>query len=129
MVFLKKQNWFLALIMTLLTQGLFGVILGYFLKSFKKGAWYTKWQYWVFGAVCLIFPVFILALVLIIQITCDVADKLNVPGSKIYNSPYSWILCLIVPIVGWILLVVMYLYVNIWPVVMIYKGEGEKYAK
>ncbi|MEI3499581.1 MAG: hypothetical protein V8Q71_03730 [Bacilli bacterium] len=43
--------------------------------------------------------------------------------------PYSWILCLVVPIVGWTLLIVMLIYIYVWPIVMIYKGEGEKYAE
>lgn len=129
MVFLKKENWFLSLIMMILTEGLFSMILGYFLKIYDKNAWYAKWQYWVISALFLVFPIFIVFAVFTIQITCQVAEKLKVPGDKIYNSPYSWILCLIVPIIGWVLLIVMLLYVYVWPIVMIYRGEGEKYAK
>ena len=129
MVFLKKQNWFLSLIMMILTEGLFSMILGYFLKIYDKNAWYAKWQYWVISALFLVFPIFIVFAVFTIQITCQVAAKLKVPGDKIYNCPYSWILCLIVPIIGWVLLIVMLLYVYVWPIVMIYRGEAEKYAK
>lgn len=129
MVFLKKENWVLSLIMTILSEGLFSIVLGYFLKVFKKDAWYTKWQYWLIGALSLLFPVFIMLMIFTIQISCEVAKKLNVPGAKIYTSVYAWILCLIVPIVGWALLIVMTVYIMIWPVVMIYRGEGEKYIK
>ena len=38
----------------------------------------------------------------------ETAKKLNVPGDEIYMTPYSWILCIIIPIIGWILLLVMY---------------------
>ena len=65
--------------------------------------------------------------VFMIQMECSVAKKLNVPGEKIYNTPYTWILCMIVPIIGWTLLIVMAIYVYIWPIVMLKNGEGEKY--
>lgn len=129
MVFLKKENWILCLIMTILSQGLFGVVLAYFLGVFEQDAWYKKWQYWVIPVLFLFFPVFIVLMVFLIQISCKVAEKLNVPGASIYTSPYSWILCLVVPIIGWSLLLVMLVYILIWPIVMIYKGEGEKYVK
>lgn len=129
MVFLKKENWVLSLIFTILSQGVFSFVLGYFLKVYKKDAWYRKWQYWVISSLFLLFPVFIVLTVFLIQIACQVAKKLDVPGASIYTSPYSWILCLIVPIVGWTLLLVMLCYIMIWPTVMIYRGKGEKYTK
>lgn len=129
MVFLKKENWVLSLIMTILTEGLFSIVLGYFLKVYHKGAWYTKWQYWVISVLFMFFPVFIVLTIFIIQTSCQVAAKLKVPGSEIYTSPYAWILCLVVPIIGWVLLFVMLVYVNIWPIIMIYRGEGDIYAK
>ena len=129
MDFLQKKNWFLSLIMMVLTQGLFSMILAYFLKVYEKERWYTKWQYWVVSGLFLFFPIFIVLAVFIVQISCQVAAKLNVPGERVYNTPYSWILCLVVPIVGWTLLIVMLIYIYVWPIVMIYKGEGEKYAE
>ena len=62
-----------------------------------------------------------------IQILCEVAYKLNVPGKEIFLTPYSWIICLIVPIIGWILLIVMFLYLEIWTIVMLYRGSGNKF--
>ncbi len=61
-----------------------------------------------------------------IQILTQVNAKLKTPGSEIYLSPYIWILGLIVPIIGWIILLVMYLYLQIWYLVMLYRGGCEK---
>lgn len=127
MELLKKENWIVNLILLLLTQGLYIFVLAYNLKCYSKDAWYTKWPYWVFGGLCLFFPLLIMLEVFMIQMECSVAKKLNVPGEKIYNTPYTWILCMIVPIIGWTLLIVMAIYVYIWPIVMLKKGEGEKY--
>jgi len=125
MSLLKKSNWFVCLILTICTPGLFSFILAYELKLIDKNAWYMKWQYWVFGTICLIFPVFIMLLVFIVQMMVTVANKLDVPGKELYYSPYTWIICLIIPIVGWVLLFVMFIYINIWIIVMLYKGKGE----
>ncbi len=57
-----------------------------------------------------------------IQIVCEVNAKLGTPGSEIYLSPYIWILGLIIPIIGWIMLIVMVFYLQIWYLVMLYRG-------
>ncbi len=124
---LKKENWLVCLILSILSQGIFTFILAYFMKVYDKNAWYTKWQYWVFGTLCLIFPVFVMMLVFTVQITVKVASNLEVTGKSIYDNPYVWILCLIVPIVGWIMLLVMILYLELFTIVALYKGNGEKY--
>ena len=126
MSLLKRDNWFVSLILMLCAGDIFAFILAYMLDLFDKDAWYCKWQYWVLGTVCLIFPVFIMFTVFEIQMLVKVAKKLKVPGDEIYAMPYSWILCIIVPVIGWILLLVMYIYLNIWIIVQLYKGEGEK---
>lgn len=126
---LRKENWLVCLILSLLSQGLFAIVLGYFMNLFDKNAWYAKWQYWVFGALCLIFPVFIMLYVFLVQISCSVASKLDVPGKEVYNNPYTWIICLIVPVIGWVFLIVMLIYITIWPNVMIKKGNGEAFLK
>lgn len=123
---LKKENWLVCLILNIISQGFFIFVLAYFLKLYEKDAWYEQWQYWVFGTLCLIFPVFIMLLVFTIQMTVKVASKLDVTGKEIYDNPYTWIICLIVPIVGWILLFVMLLYLEIFTVVALYRGNGEK---
>lgn len=124
---LRKRNWFICLLLNILTLGAFNLVLANFLNLYSKDAWYKKWQYWFFGGICLIFPIFILLLVFIVQMICSVADALNVPGSDLYNSPYTWIICIIVPVIGWILLLVMLIYIMVFSIVMIYQGEGEKY--
>lgn len=124
---LKKRNWFICLLLNTLTFGIFNLVLAGFLNLYSKDVWYKKWQYWFFGGLCLIFPIFILLIVFIVQMICDVADALNVPGSGLYNCPYTWIVCIIVPVVGWILLLVMLIYIMVWSIVMLYQGEGEKY--
>ena len=126
MSLLKQKYWYISLILTLCVGDVYSVILAYMLDLFDKDAWYTKWYYWFLGVICLVFPVFIMFAIFEMQMLVKVCEKLSVPGSEIYGSVYTWILCLIVPIIGWILLLVMYIYLNVWKIVMLYKGEGEK---
>lgn len=129
MSFLKKKNWWQYLLANIITQGLFVVVIAYYLNIFKEDKWYRNLTYWILGGVCLLMPALVMLLVFLIQITCETAAKLNVPGKEIYNTPYSWILCVIIPVVGWALFIVMYIYISIWSIVMLAKGEGEKYIK
>ena len=122
---IKKENWWFYLLLNVVTFGLFYLVLAKSLNCFNKDAWYMKWQYWVFGSLCLIFPVFLMLMVFVIQMNCAVAAKLNVSGSNIYNAPYSWIICFIVPVFGWTLLIIMYLYVFIFPIIKIAGGRNE----
>ena len=124
---LRKENWFVNLFLVVISEGIYYFVLAKFLDCYNKDAWYTKWQYWVFGTLCLIFPVFVMLIIFSIQMNCSVAVKLNVPGEKIYNTPYTWIICFIVPVIGWILLIVMLLYIFFWPIVKLAQNEGEKY--
>lgn len=125
---LKKEKWWVCLLLTLICQGLFPLILAHHLKVYDEDAWYYDWVYWFVAGVCFLFPLIIMAVIFIIQITCEVAKKLNVPGAEIYATPYSWILCIIVPIIGWSLLIVMYIYIIIWTIVMLAKGKGEEFT-
>ena len=124
---LKKRNWWIYLLLTIITLGLYNLVLANHLDVYEEEAWYQDWRYWFFGGLCFVFPIIIMSLIFVIQITCQVASRLNVPGSDIYNIPYSWILCIIVPIIGWSLIIVMLLYILLWIVVMLAKGEGEHY--
>ena len=65
--------------------------------------------------------------VFVVQMTCEVAAKLDVPGSELYLSPYAWILCLIIPVIGWICFSVMMLYLTLWNIVMLNRGKAERY--
>lgn len=122
---LKKENWLVCLILTFLTQGVFIFVLGYFLKVYDKNAWYAKWYYWLIGCLLCFMPIIFMLTIFTIQISIEVSKKLEVPGSNIYSLPYTWILCLIVPIIGWSLFIIMELYITIWPSIMIKQGKGE----
>lgn len=129
MSLLKKENWFIYCIVTFFTSGIYTLALAHDLGLYEKGAWYTKWYYWVIGALFLIYPAIVMFLVLQIKMQIEVCKRLNVKGSSIYGYPYAWILCLIVPILGWSIFLVMLLHITYYPAVMIYKGEGEKLLK
>ncbi|MDD2181577.1 MAG: hypothetical protein PHW32_04325 [Bacilli bacterium] len=127
MKILKKENWWIWLLLLLFGNGASNILLGALLDVYDKDAWYAKWQNWLLGFVCFFFPFFIMILVFVIQITCQVAAKLNVPGKEVYLSPYIWMLMIIVPVIGWIFFIITSIYVTIWPVIMLYRGEGEQY--
>ena len=127
MSLLKRENWWIWLLLYLFAGGAGIIVLAALLDVYDKNAWYANWRYWAIGALCFLFPVAIMMSVFIIQITCQAAARLKVPGKEIYLSPYVWILCLIVPIFGWILLFVMILYLQIWTLVMLSRGAGEEY--
>lgn len=124
----RKYYWF-WLVLTLVTGGSSGIALAVLTNSLDEKAWYMNYKYWLIGLVCLFYPFLVMAAILNIQLSCQVAAKLEVPGKEIYLSPYIWLLCIIVPVLGWIMLIVMILYVEIWTIVSLYRGNGEKYIK
>jgi len=126
MSLLRKENWFVYVIVTLLGQGVFTFALASDLGLYEKGAWYTKWYYWLLGIIFLVFPALIMLVVLNISLQIKICEKLNVKGSEIYSLPYPWIVSLIVPILGWSIFIVMLIHIYYYPAVTIYKGEGEK---
>ncbi len=126
---LKRENLPLCLILTIFFPFIFVLVLASELKIFDDKAWYSKWYYWFFATICLIFPIFIMFIVFEVEMLAKVANKLKVPGSEIYNTPYTWILCLIVPIVGWIMIIVMLIYLNIWNFIKLCSKEGREYVK
>lgn len=129
MKILKEDNWWIWLLLALFSSGSSTLVLGALLDVYDKNAWYAnKWN-WILGLVCLIFPFLIMLLVFYLQITCQAAAKLDVKGSEYYLSPYVWLLLLIVPLIGWALLMVLILYLQIWTLVALYDGNGNKYAK
>lgn len=101
-------------LLNLLTLGLFNLYIAYDMKLYEENAWYSKWYYWFFATLCLIFPVIIMFLVFVMEMNIKVATKLKVKGSNIYKMPYSWILCLIIPLVGWSCFIVMIIYLFIF---------------
>lgn len=127
MYLLKKENWWVWLLLTLFSGGSGNVALGALLNVFDKKSWYAKRKNWLIGLACLIFPFFIMILVFSIQILCQANAKLNTPGKEIYLSPYIWLFYLIIPFIGWAIFLIQLVYLTIWPVVMLHKGNGEKY--
>lgn len=126
MKILKKENWWIWLILFIFSETTSTLVLGALLDVYDKKVWYTKWKYWIIGLV-LVLPIFIMMYAFIIEITTKTAAKLNVKGHEYYLSPYVWIILLIIPIIGWILFGILYLYINISILVKLYEGEGEKF--
>ena len=164
---LKKENWWIWLMLAFMSGGSSTLVLGALLDVYDKDAWYFRWtkkfpkpvivtifvlvaltliattfslamfpdltmdmENGVLGAIMLILSLaysiiaFMIA-IFQVQILAQVNAKLKTPGSEIYLSPYIWILCLIIPVLGWIMLIVMYLYLEFWYLVMLYRGTGE----
>lgn len=119
---LKKENWFIYFIMMIFTFGGYIIIPASQLRLFQKDKWYSNYKYWLFGALALFLPVFIMLVILIIEMTVEVALKLKVDGSDIYGNPYVWIGLLILPVIGWVLFLVMYIYLHFYIVINIKKG-------
>jgi len=129
MKILKQENWWIWLLLMFFSSGSSNLVLGALLDVYDKNAWYAKGIYWLLGFLLFIFPFFIMIAVFTIQISAKTAARLNVAGKELYLSPYVWILCLIIPIIGWVMLLVMLCYIQIWTLVALYRGEGNKYAK
>lgn len=126
---LKRENYWIWILLLLFSSGSSNLVLGALLDVFDKDAWYAKPKNWILGFVCLIFPSFIMIMVFYIEILCKANAKLKTPGSEIYLSPYIWIIYLIIPIIGWIIFLVQLVYLSVWPIVMLYRGNGELYEK
>lgn len=129
MKILKQENWWVWLLLFIFTEGASMLILGALLDVYDKKEWYAQKKNWILAACLFIFPVFIMAAVFMIQISCQTAAKLGVKGSEYYLSPYVWLLLLIIPVIGWLLLTIMSVYIEIWTIVALYQGMGNKYAK
>ena len=125
---ITKKEAYIYCILDIVTLGLFNLILAGILDLYDQKAWYNKWPYWFFGTLCLIFPVFIMFIVFYIQMLTVVAKHFNVNGSDIYGTPYSWILCVIVPFVGWICLIVMFIYLVVFTCINIIKSSEVKHG-
>ena len=127
MKLLKKENWWAWLLFAIGSSNVSVFFLGALLDVYKKDAWYTHWYYWVLGIICLFLPAVVMFIVFYIQILTGVCKKLEVSGSEVYSLPYVWIICFIVPIIGWVLLAVLSIYLHIWYLVKLYQGKGEQY--
>ena len=128
MKLLKKENWWIWLILFLFSEGASFIVLGALLDVFDKKAWYAKLKYWIIGLI-LIIPFSVMISVFSIEILCKTASKLEVKGSEYYLSPYIWIILLVIPFIGWLAFIALILYLNIAILVNLYKGKAEKYIK
>lgn len=126
MSLLKRENWWIYVLISFLSCGIFTFILATDMNLFEKDAWYSKWYYWVLGVAFFILPAIVMLIVLNIKMQCEICKKLHVTGEQYYGYPYLWLLSLIVPILGWATFIVMCLHVYFYPAIMIYQGEGEK---
>lgn len=123
---LKKDNCLVYVLLTFLTFGAYAFVIANDLDLYENDAWYTKWYYWILGALLLFIPDLIMLIVLNIEMQIKICLKLNVPGKEYYAIPYTWLLSLIIPLIGWSSFIVMLIHIYYYPAVMIYKGEGEK---
>ena len=126
---LKKENWWVWLLLMLFSNGTSTLVLGALLDVYDKNAWYAKWYYGIIGLLCFMFPFFVMIYIFQIQILCETCAKLEVPGKELYLSPYLWILGVIIPILGWCLGFIAILYLMIFSLIYLYKGKGEIYVK
>ena len=123
---LKKENWWVWLLLFLFSGGTSSIVLGALLNLYNKNDWYAKLKFWIIGLI-LIIPFSIMITVFNLEITSKTAAKLDVKGSEYYLSPYIWIILLIIPIIGWVLFVILILYLNISIIINLAKGKAEKY--
>ena len=114
MIKLKEKNFWIYVVLNVVTFGLFTFYIAYKLDLYDKSAWYYRWYYWVLGFLLGIFPGLIMFLVFSVQIGSLVSARLDVPGKEMYLPPYVWIVSLIVPILGWTLFIILYFYVHFW---------------
>jgi len=126
MKILKRENWWVWLLLFLFSEGTSNLVLGALLDVYDKNAWYTKWYIWVIGLV-LIIPFTVMVTAFTLEILCKTASKLDVKGSEYYLSPYIWIILIIIPFMGWIAFVALMLYLEIAILVKLHAGNGEKY--
>lgn len=126
MKILKKENWWVWLLLLLFSQGSSTFVLGALLDVYDKKSWYTKWYIWVIGLL-LIIPFSVMVTAFTLEILSKTAAKLDVKGSEYYLSPYVWIILIIIPFIGWIVFTILILYLEIAILVKLHAGNGEKY--
>jgi len=126
MKLLKKENWWIWLLLFIFSEATSTIVLGAMLDVFDKKAWYTKWYIWIIGLIFML-PISVMIVVFNLEITSKTAAKLEVKGADYYLSPYIWIILIIIPFIGWIGFIALVLYLNIAIIVKLYNGNGEKY--
>lgn len=129
MQLLKKDYWFIWLLFYFITGSLAAfMFLGFLLNIYSSKSWYAKWQNWLLGLVSII-GIPIMIIVFALETIIKIAAKLKVSGSEYYESPYIWILMVIIPIFGWMAFMITTLYLEIMILVALYEGKAEKFIK
>lgn len=121
----KRKYAVVWLLLSLITLNISVLFLGKKLKVYNKNGWYTKWYYWVLGALFGILPALIMLTILIIQVNVKICMKFNIGGKEIYSLPYVWIGSLITPIIGWTLFLILLIYTYVMYIVGLFQGKGE----
>lgn len=122
---LQKEKWWIWLISMIASSYVCIFLLGNVMEIYRKDAWYTKWQYWLVAFLCCVFPFVIMLEIFFIQSLAMVASRLSLPGREYYLSPYLWILCVIIPIFGWIAMFIGVFYLMIGIIIQLHHGKGE----
>ena len=125
MKLLDRKYGLFWLILSILTLNISNIFLGKLLNVYENDAWYTKWYIWVLGILLGFLPGLVMFLVFNIQTNVKIACKLGVTGSDIYGYPYVWILCIIIPIIGWSIFIILYIYIYVWIMIKLFQGKGE----
>lgn len=124
---LKRENWWIWLLLLFLSGGSSTIVLGALLGIFDKDAWYAKWYYWVIGIALFMLPFAIMVIIFELEMLCKTCAKLDVPGKEYYLSPYLWLLGAIVPFIGWFAIAAVTIYLTVVSLVALYNGKAEKY--
>ncbi|MBR3198941.1 MAG: hypothetical protein IKG27_02890 [Bacilli bacterium] len=126
---LKRKYWYVCLILSISTLGLYTFYVGKKLHVYDKEAWYSNKYFWILSFICGIVPGLIMFFIFYIEIGCMVCKKLSVPFDNYYIYPYIWVISLIIPIIGWTLFIILVIYVHFWYIFYLKRGYGEAYLK
>ena len=122
----KKENFWVWIIFYVCLGGFNSLIMGCALNLYDKNKWYANPAVWVISILLLIFPALILFAIFQLQILCESAKKLKVPGEKIYLNPIMWLMGIIIPFIGWGFLTVLIIYINIYIIYQFSQGIAEE---
>lgn len=111
---LNKKTRLIYLILNIITLGLFTFYVAYKLNLYEEKTWYSRWYYWILGFLFGIIPGLLMLFIFSVKIGTIVSAKLNVPGKELYLLPYPWIICAIIPILGWVIFIILYIYTHFW---------------
>ena len=64
---LKKENWWIWLLLFLFSEGTSTIVLGAMLDVFDKKAWYAKWYIWLIGVI-LILPISFMIVIFLVNL-------------------------------------------------------------